>query len=178
MQLAAAGAKVTAVDRHVGRLKRLSANLERTGLQAEIVEADALTWRPEAPVDLVVLDAPCSATGTIRRHPELQWIRTPKDIEALSQIQQQMLVAATEMLKPGGEILYITCSLQPQEGEEQITSFLESQTGFSVKPFEAKDLAGLEQAVTAPGYLRTLPSYLAESGGMDGFFAARLTKAG
>ncbi|RED48125.1 RsmB/NOP family class I SAM-dependent RNA methyltransferase [Aestuariispira insulae] len=176
MQLIAAGASVTAVDRHGGRLKRLQANLDRVGQRAQVVEADAETWRPEKPADIVLLDAPCTATGTIRRHPELQWIRSPNDVKELAELQRKLLLASLDMVRPGGEILYVTCSLQPEEGEAQIAGLLDAVVELSLKPFVKADLPGLEEAITDHGYLRCLPSYWAEKGGMDGFFAARLIR--
>jgi len=176
MQLIAAGARVIAVDRHGGRLKRLQTNLDRVGQQAEVIEADAESWRPAEPVDMVVLDAPCTATGTIRRHPELQWIRTPNDVAELASLQKRLLQAAPEMLKPGGELVYVTCSLQPEEGESQIEAFLSETEGVELLPFTAADLPGLPQAISEEGYLRCLPSLWSDQGGMDGFFAARIKR--
>jgi len=165
MQLAAAGAKVTALDISEARLKRLRENLQRTGLQAKVVCADVKKWQAPQKYDVVVLDSPCSATGTLRRHPEILHQRTPQDVARLVIIQRQMLQKALSWLKPGGRLLYVTCSLQPEEGEGQMAAFKSK-----VVPF-----AGSEEWITPQGYLRTLPSMLADKGGMDGFFAAVLS---
>lgn len=164
MQLASAGAKVTAVDISKNRLKRLEENLAHNNLQAEVIIADLKKWQPSEKFDIILLDAPCSATGTIRRHPEILHHRTPKDIARLLEIQKEMIECALQWLAPDGKLLYVTCSLQPQEGEAQIKNFADR-----VIPFEAD-----AEWITPQGYLRTLPSMLADKGGMDGFFAALL----
>jgi 16S rRNA (cytosine967-C5)-methyltransferase len=176
LQLAAAGARVTAVDRSARRLRRVTENLDRLGLSAEVVDADAQTWRPPAPADAVLLDAPCSATGTIRRHPDVARHKRPEDVESLEATQAALLRAATEMVRPGGLIVYCTCSLQRQEGEAQVDAALDLGLPLARLPVAAAEVGGLEGAVTGPGDLRTLPCLLPDLGGMDGFFAARLRR--
>ncbi len=175
-QLAAAGAAVTAVDRSPARLRRLRANMDRLGLKADIIAADANVWRPESPADGVLLDAPCSATGTIRRHPDVARLKKPEDPAKMAEVQAALLAAAAEMVKPGGTLVYCTCSLQPIEGEERIEAFLKSGAPFSRRPIRADEVGGLEELLTAAGDLRSLPCHLAGKGGMDGFYAARLIR--
>ena len=179
-QLAAAGAHVTAVDLSAARLTRLEENLSRLGLGAEIVAADLTEWTPDAPFDAILLDAPCSATGTIRRHPDLPWRRSGAEIESLAALQAQMLRRAIPWLKPGGEIVYCTCSLEPEEGEAQTQRLLEETDGLERRPIEAAEIGGLSDLITADGDLRTLPCHLAAPeprlSGLDGFFAARLRR--
>ena len=179
-QLAAAGARVIAVDRSDKRLIRLSENMQRLGLDAQVttVAADATEWRPEAPVDAVLLDAPCSATGTIRRHPDVARLKSEEDVEKLGRIQSRLLYRAVDMLKPGGTLVYCTCSLQVEEGENQITNLLYRRPEMQVVPVTADEVGGLAALVTAEGYVRCTPGHLAEIGGMDGFFAARLRRVG
>jgi 16S rRNA (cytosine967-C5)-methyltransferase len=176
-QLAAAGARVIAVDRSPARQRLLKENLTRLGLAAEIVTAEAETWRPATPADGVLLDAPCSATGTLRRHPEIAWIKGPDDVARLAPVQDRLLDAAVAMLKPGGTLVYCTCSLQPQEGPERIEALLARQPSLSRRAITATEIGGLAELLTPQGDLRTLPSHLADQGGMDGFYAARLTRA-
>lgn len=177
-QLAAAGARVTAVDRSDKRLVRLSENMARLGFggQVSTVTADATEWRPDAPVDAVLLDAPCSATGTIRRHPDVARLKSEEDVEKLGRIQSRLLYRAVDMLKPGGTLVYCTCSLQPEEGENQITNLLYRRPEMQVVPVTADEVGGLSDLLTADGYVRCTPGHLAEIGGMDGFFAARLRR--
>lgn len=177
-QLAAAGAHVTALDRSAPRLDRLRENLARLGLEAEIVEADALEWRPPAPVDAVLLDAPCSATGTIRRHPDIPHGRSPADVARLAALQGRLLARAAATVAPGGLLVYASCSLQPEECEAQVDAFLAASPGFARLPVRPGELAGLDDAVTGAGDLRTLPCHWADEGGMDGFYAARLRHLG
>ncbi len=177
MQLAALGAEVTAVDRAPKRLARLSKNLKRTQLKAELKEGDAATWRPKAPFPFVLLDAPCSATGTLRRHPDVARLKKPDDVAALCGTQSTLLDAAVEMVEPGGTLLYCVCSLEPQEGPGQIEAFLARHRDFSRTPIGAEELGGLAELITADGDLRTLPCHLKDRGGMDGFYAARLMRA-
>jgi 16S rRNA (cytosine967-C5)-methyltransferase len=171
-QLAAAGAHVTAVERDPARLQTLKANLARLQLTAETVLADATSWRPEEKFPAILLDAPCSATGTIRRHPDLLHIRKPRDIRALTKLQDQLLSAAAAMLAPGGRLVYAVCSLQPEEGQARVEAacarlgLRHDRLGFSALP----------EAVTAARDIRTNPGMWPERGGMDGFFIARLTK--
>ena len=177
-QLAAAGARVTAVDRAAPRIALLRENLARLRLEAEIVEADALDWRAPAPADMVLLDAPCTATGTIRRHPDIPHGRGPADVARLADIQSRLLARAATMVAPGGLLLYASCSLQPEECERCVDSFLAATPGFARVAVRADELPGLHEAVTAAGDLRTLPCHWAAEGGMDGFYAARLQRNG
>lgn len=175
MQLAAAGAVVTAVELEQDRIARLNENLARTGLSAKVVCADARTWRPTAPADMVLLDAPCTATGTLRRRPDAAWLRRPSDIESLSQLQGQLIEAAAAMLKPGGVLVYAVCSLEPEEGPGQIAAALR-QGPWARAPLTAGDVYGAADLITTEGDLRTTPADFAEAGGIDGFFAARLIR--
>ncbi|GAB4530155.1 MAG: transcription antitermination factor NusB [Parvularculaceae bacterium] len=176
LQLASCGAKVTAVDKSEARLERLRANLARTRLAADIVCEDALEWRPAAPADAVLLDAPCSATGTIRRHPDLPWIKTSEAISVLSEIQRKLIDAALDMLKPGGVLVYCVCSMQAEEGPAQIAAALARHSGLSRIGVAPSEIGGLDAAVTRELDLQTLPHFWESRGGMDGFFAARLRK--
>lgn len=177
MQLAAMGAHVTALDISDGRMERVEENLDRTGLAAELITADGLVF-DGGPYDAVLLDAPCSATGTIRRHPDLPHIKRSKDIKALTDLQGKLLDQALTLLKPGGTLLYCTCSLEPEEGEVQIAAALDRHTGALTRaPFTAEETDALpDHALTGAGEIRLLPYYWREIGGMDGFFIARLMK--
>ena len=175
-QLAAAGAQVTALDRSAGRLARLRENLARLRLEAEIVEADALDWQPPAPAEAVLLDAPCTATGTIRRHPDIPHLRGPADVARLAETQGRLLARAAAMVAPGGLLVYASCSLQPEECARRVEAFLAASPGFARLPLGAGALPELDEAVTAAGDLRTLPCHWAAEGGMDGFYAARLRR--
>jgi 16S rRNA (cytosine967-C5)-methyltransferase len=176
-QLAAEGANVIAVEREAPRLERLKSNLERLHLDAAIVEADARDFQPDALAPFVLLDAPCSATGTIRRHPDLPWIKSAADINLCAGGAGELLDAAAEMVAPGGVLVFAVCSLEPEEGIEQVASFLGARKDFTRKPLAGSDVFGLREVLTREGDLRTLPSHLSEQGGMDGFYAARLRKA-
>jgi 16S rRNA (cytosine967-C5)-methyltransferase len=176
VQLAAAGAEAIAVDRDAGRLKRLSQNLDRLGLRATTVEADATRWRPPAPVAAVLLDAPCSATGTLRRHPDIAWLKGPKQIAPLAQLQDRLLAAAADMLEPGGQLVYATCSLLPEEGPARIAALLDGGAPFARDPIAGEEIADLGELITAAGDLRSLPSQLSEIGGLDGFYVCRLRR--
>ena len=175
-QLATAGAHVQALDRSPARLARLRQNLERLGLTAEIIEADGETWRPGNLADGLLLDAPCSATGTIRRHPDIMWRRQPDDVAELAARQARLLQAAIKMVKPGGLLVYAVCSLEPAEGPGQIDKFLAAGAAAERVAITAAEAAGLAEALTPAGDLRTLPCHLAAQGGMDGFYAARLRR--
>ncbi|SNS24307.1 MULTISPECIES: RsmB/NOP family class I SAM-dependent RNA methyltransferase [unclassified Azospirillum] len=177
-QLAAAGAQVTAVDRSDKRLLRLTENMQRLGFAGQVttVVADATEWRPEQPADAVLLDAPCSATGTIRRHPDVARLKDEEDVEKLGRIQSRMLYRAVDMLKPGGVLVYCTCSLQPEEGEVQITNLLYRRPEMKVVPVTADEVGGMADLLTPEGFVRCHPGHLADQGGMDGFFAARLKR--
>ncbi len=173
-QLAAAGAQVTAVDISSKRLQRLSENLERLDLAADTVPVDVGKWKPDAPFDAVLLDAPCSATGTLRRHPDIAWNKTPEDVARLIAVQDRLLAAALMLVRPGGLLVYATCSLQPPEGGERIDALLASGAAAERLPVTDDELPGLAEAITPTGDLRTLPCHWAARGGMDGFFVARL----
>jgi 16S rRNA (cytosine967-C5)-methyltransferase len=189
-QLAHGGARVTAIDRSPGRMTRLRDNLARLTLEAETVVADATEWpkEPDANAetkngsfDGVLVDAPCSSTGTIRRHPDVAWLRQETDIGALMAVQKRLLQKAVALLKPGGTLVYCTCSLEPEEGEQAISAFLAAESAVRRVPIEAGEVAGLAEIVTPEGDLRTLPSHLPHDdprlGGLDGFYAARLVKS-
>ena len=173
-QLALSGARVTAVDRSGARLQRLRENLHRLNLTATIFKADVTKWQPAEQYDAVLLDAPCSATGTIRRHPDIAWNKKPEDVTRLSDLQDRLLEAAAAMLKPGGILVYSVCSLQPEEGPARIEALLGANNGIDRLPVSETEIEGLSETITAEGDIRTLPSHLAAEGGMDGFFIARL----
>jgi 16S rRNA (cytosine967-C5)-methyltransferase len=174
-QLVAAGASVVAVERNPTRLARLRENLRHWHLEAETVQADAASWTPPEPFDAVLLDAPCSATGTIRRHPDVPHLKRPRDVRALTETQDGLLAAATAMLRPGGRLVYAVCSLQPEEGAARVEAAL-TRGKLRHDPFTMMELAALPEALTADGFLRTNPGIWPERGGMDGFFAARLLR--
>ncbi|MBI3702907.1 MAG: RsmB/NOP family class I SAM-dependent RNA methyltransferase [Rhizobiales bacterium] len=178
-QLACAGAQVTAVDRSANRLARLRENLIRLKLQAETVTADALEWQG-GPFDAVLLDAPCSSTGTIRRHPDVPWLKREADLPVLTSLQQRLLDRAVDLLKPGATLVYCVCSLEPEEGIEQIVALLARNPNVARKPVTAVELAGHAEFISKDGDLRTLPLHLPDPdprwGGLDGFYAARLTR--
>ena len=174
LQLAAAGAHVTAVDKSEARLARLRDNLVRTKLQAEVVCADALGFDAE-PFDAVLLDAPCTSTGTLRRHPDVAWLRRPTDVRALADLQTKLVAAAAKLLKPGAPLLYAVCSLEPEEGPAVVAEAL--RNGWRRAPLARGEIQGADDFLTADGDLRTLPSHWPEIGGLDGFYAARLLRA-
>jgi 16S rRNA (cytosine967-C5)-methyltransferase len=175
MQLAAAGHRVISVDSSRSRLARLRENLERTHLTAELVEADALTWEPKQQFDAVLLDAPCSATGTFRRHPEVLHRARPQIILASAEFQAKLLDRAMQWVRPGGVVVYSVCSLEPQEGEEVVSAFLKSGSGFTIDPPRVRELPDFVSSSPA-GWERILPGILEEQGGLDGFFMARLVR--
>ena len=176
LQLAAAGARVTALDRSAPRLRRVTAALVRTGLTAEVIAADAATWTDRRAFDAVLLDAPCSATGTFRRHPDVLWNARPSDIAALAAVQGALLAAAAARTAPGGRLVYSVCSLEREEGEDQIRAFLAAHPDFTLEPMEAGE-GGAPAASLAPeGWLRILPHQV--EGGLDGFFIARVRRRG
>jgi 16S rRNA (cytosine967-C5)-methyltransferase len=177
-QLAAAGAVVTAVERSPERAARIGENLARLGLAAEVVVADAAAWTPPAPFDAVLLDAPCTATGTIRRHPDIPHVKREGDVAALAPAQDALLAAAARMLRPGGRLVYAVCSLEPEEGEGAVARALAAGAPLVPQPFSSEELPGLPEAITPAGWLRTTPALWPDRGGMDGFFAARLTRTG
>jgi 16S rRNA (cytosine967-C5)-methyltransferase len=167
---------VTAVERDPARLARLRENLARLSLPAETVAADAAAWRPPAPLDAVLLDAPCSATGTIRRHPDVKWLKRPRDIAALAAGQDRLLRAAAAMLRPGGRLVYAVCSLQPEEGPARIAAAL-ARGDLALDQILPDEVPGLAEALTAEGCVRTTPALWPDRGGLDGFFIARLRRA-
>ncbi len=173
-QLAAGGARVIALDRSKARLARLRENLHRLRLDARVIAADACVWRPDAPADAVLLDAPCSATGTIRRHPDVARLKTPDDVARLAALQERLLDAALDMLAPGGVLVYAACSLQPEEGPERSAALLARRGDIHRVPILASELGGAGELISADGDLRALPHHWDDRGGMDGFFAARL----
>lgn len=181
-QLAAAGAQVTAVDRSSHRLDRLKENLSRLGLKAETIVADASAFAPETPPDAILLDAPCSATGTIRRHPDIAWLKDDTAVKGLAGIQDAMLAHAVDILAPGGLLVFCTCSLEPEEGEQRIDALLANNTSVERVPVTPDEISGLDEAVTTAGDVRTLPCHSlarssdASDSGMDGFFISRLRK--
>ena len=177
MQLAATGGQVTAVDRDGARLGRLRENLARTRLTAEVIAADAMQYRPAEAFPAILLDAPCSATGTIRRHPDIPHLRRPKDVGALTAIQDGLLDAAAAMLAPGGRLVYAVCSLQPEEGAARAEAAIR-RLNLRLERLRPECFPGLVEAVTPEGYLCTRPDFWSEQGGMDGFFAALLIKQG
>jgi 16S rRNA (cytosine967-C5)-methyltransferase len=177
LQLAAAGARVVAVDISAQRLSRLSDNLRRADLSAELVAADATRWRPPTTADVVLLDAPCTATGTLRRHPDIARTRAPADVARLTALQDRLLAAAAAMLRPGGVLIYVVCSLQPEEGPERVAAARRAGLPLEDLPVSADELRSLPEAIGPAGDLRTLPSFWAVRGGMDGFYAARLRRA-
>jgi len=182
-QLARAGANVTAIDRSPARLTRLRANLSRLQLNAETAVADAAEWSgvDGAGFDGVLLDAPCTSTGTIRRHPDVAWLRQESDIAALAATQARLAQKAVSLLKPGGTLVYCTCSLEPEEGEAIIASLLATEPSMRRAPVEPGEVAGLSELITVDGDLRTLPCHLPHAdprlGGLDGFYAARLVRS-
>ena len=175
MQLAAAGHRVTALDRSKSRLARLADNLRRTGLEAALVAADALDWVAPRPFDAILLDAPCSATGTFRRHPEVLYRARPSVIADSVELQARLLDHAAAMLKPGGSLVYSVCSLEPQEGEGIVSGFLARNPAFSAEPPTAGALPG-GLMPSSGGWVRALPGMLESEGGLDGFFVARLVR--
>ena len=176
MQIAAAGHRVAALDRSESRLARLAENLRRTGLTADLVTADAQAWRPPRRVDAVLLDAPCSATGTFRRHPEVLYRATPRIIADSAELQSRLADGAAEMVRPGGTLVYSVCSLEPEEGEQVVAAFLARRADYRLEPPLPGELPAF--ATCSPeGWLRILPGMLASEGGLDGFFVARLRRA-
>jgi 16S rRNA (cytosine967-C5)-methyltransferase len=175
LQLAAAGARVIAVERSPERLARLRGNLERMRLAAETVAADASAFRPPEPLDAVLLDAPCSATGTIRRHPDVLHLKRARDIAALAEQQDRLLDAACGMLRGQGRLIYAVCSLQPQEGPERAAAAV-ARLPLRPEPIAPDELPGLAEALTPQGWLRTTPALWRERGGLDGFFVARFRR--
>jgi 16S rRNA (cytosine967-C5)-methyltransferase len=177
MQLAASGRQVTAVDSSGNRLDRLEENLRRTHLNAQLVKADVLSWRPPGHYDAVLLDAPCSATGTFRRHPEVLYRARPRVIAEGAELQGKLLDRAASWLKPGGSLVYSVCSLESEEGEGAVRDFLARNRGFVLDPLKPGELPKFVP-VSSEGWVRILPGLLEADGGLDGFFMARLVRAG
>lgn len=179
-QLAHAGAKVTAIEMSANRARRLAGNLARLGLEAEILVSNLLDLRPEELYDAVLLDAPCSSTGTIRRHPDVAWTKTPQDIEKLAGLQARLLDHAGTLVRPGGLVVFANCSLDPMEGEAVVAAFLSHTRRFERVPVHTGEIFGLGEFIDAQGDLRTTPDMLALEdpalSGLDGFFAARLRR--
>jgi 16S rRNA (cytosine967-C5)-methyltransferase len=175
-QLAAAGAKVTSIEASESRAERLKDNLRRLKLEAEVIVADTLDWRAPLPAVLALLDAPCTATGTIRRHPDIAWQKTPEDVARMAEFQEKLIRTSIDMLVPGGILVYAVCSLQPEEGEALIEKVLQDGLPLARVPIAKEELFGLPVDITDNGEVRTLPCHLAEQGGMDGFFIARLQR--
>jgi 16S rRNA (cytosine967-C5)-methyltransferase len=177
MQLAASGHRVTSIDASGSRLERLRENLDRTHLPANLVEADALTWKPKAEFDAILLDAPCSATGTFRRHPEILYRARPRIIADSAELQSKLLARARAWLKPGGTLVYSVCSLEPEEGERVIGDFLAANPDLAIDSPKPGELPGFVTP-TADGWVRILPGLIEAEGGLDGFFIARLVRRG
>ncbi len=181
-QLAAAGARVTAVDASRNRLNRLRSNFERLGLPVEAVEADLAEWKPPVLFDAVLLDAPCSSTGTVRRHPDVPWTKDIGDVRKLAEVQTRLLEAATRHVKPGGQIVFSNCSLDPVEGEELILRLLQRRDDLALEPVTQGMIPGTDALIGNEGWIRTTPADLTLEpealSGMDGFFAVRLRRAG
>ena len=173
-QLANAGADVIAVDRSTSRTKRLEQNLNRLNLKADIVVADAAEWEPKKKFDAVLIDSPCSATGTIRRHPDILYSKTTNDLAKLLKLQWKLLLTGAQLLKPGGKLIFCTCSMQTEEGEQQIEKFLKLNRSFERQPISKEEVGGYSCFINEKGDLRILPFFLKELGGIDGFFASRL----
>jgi 16S rRNA (cytosine967-C5)-methyltransferase len=182
-QLALAGARVIALDRSPGRTARLRDNLARLRLHAEAVVTDAVEWQGDAvgAIDGVLVDAPCTSTGTIRRHPDVAWLRQEADLAALTTLQKRLLQRAVALLRPGGTLVYCTCSLEPEEGETAISTLLAAEPSLRRVPVDPSEVGGLAEIINPQGDLRTLPCHMPHSdprlGGLDGFYAARLVKS-
>jgi 16S rRNA (cytosine967-C5)-methyltransferase len=178
-QLAAAGATVVAVDRAPARLERLRQNLARLDLTAETVAADVAQWQA-GPFDAVLLDAPCSSSGTIRRHPDIPWLKREADIAALASLQRRLIAHAATLTRPGGTLVYCTCSLEPEEGVAIVDNLLADNPSLRRLPITAGEVHGLAELLSPDGDLRTLPCHLddpdSRMAGIDGFYAARLQR--
>ena len=179
-QLVLAGADVTAVDASRSRLARLARNLVRLDMRAEPVEADIFGFRTDRQFDAVLLDAPCSSTGTVRRHPDVPWTKSPADVEKLADLQLRMLHAASRLVRPGGRLVFSNCSLDPLEGEALLARFLHENETVVLEPIRPGEVQGIEHFLTREGTLRTTPGDLdlgsPALSGLDGFFAARLRR--
>jgi 16S rRNA (cytosine967-C5)-methyltransferase len=176
LQLAAAGATVTAVEISARRMARVGENLARAGLSAELVTADAGKWVTDATFDAILLDAPCSGTGTLRRHPDIAWLKDEEDVGRLTLTQDRLLVRAADLLKPGGVLVYAVCSLQEDEGPARVEALLARDKRLQRVPVQPAELPGIADAITLAGDVRTLPSMWPERRGMDGFYIGRLSR--
>lgn len=178
MQLAAMGANVVALDRSASRMAHLTENLKRTGLSERVqtIVEDGAHWRPREKFHYVLMDAPCTATGTLRRHPDLLSLKNERDQNGLCDIQERLLLNALSLVEVGGILIYCTCSLQKQEGEEMIDAFLQSYTSFARIPVRKEGFSGIDGAINSEGDIRILPYHLKELGGMDGFFISRMQR--
>ncbi len=172
----AGGGILTAVDRSAVRVLRLKENLRRLRINATVIHEDAVSWRPQKLADIVMLDAPCSATGTARRHPDVLWVKSKLDIKKLATLQRKMLKAAAKMVAQNGLLIFSTCSLQPEEGRDHIAPFLAEHPNFKLVPITLADVFGASEVISKPGVLRSLPCHFSNQGGMDGFFAARFQR--
>ncbi|WP_421789694.1 RsmB/NOP family class I SAM-dependent RNA methyltransferase [Hyphobacterium sp.] len=177
MQLAASGARVTALDASPKRLRRVEANLARTGLAAKLAAADGREWGEDASFDAILLDAPCSATGTLRRRPDAAWMKATEDVQSLMPIQDALFANAVRLLNPGGRLVICTCSLQPEEGEGWLARNLPQHEDLTLDPVLPEELPALEAALRPDGTVRLTPALWADRGGIDGFFIARLRKS-
>jgi len=179
IQLALSGARVTALDRSAERMKRVAANLQRTAVEADLQVGDALTF-DAPPFDAILLDAPCTATGTIRHNPDVAWTKRISHVSAMAATQTKMLDRAIKMLRPGGRLVYCTCSLEPEEGEAQIAALLRRNPDVVRLPVSAEEIGGLSDCLTPSGDVRTLPHHLPHEdprmAGLDGFYMARLQR--
>ena len=178
LQLASAGCDVTAVDKSDHRLNRLRENIKRVGVEADAIKADVVAWKPNRIFDGVLLDAPCSATGTLRRHPDLGYLKTRKDITAFTKIQKALLKASAELVQPGGVLVYAVCSLEPDEGPAVIESILKDRSDFTHIPIQAETIGIDSSWIDGVGALRTLPCFWPARGGLDGFYVVLLKKTG
>ena len=176
LQLVTSGAKVTAVDISSSRLKRFYENISRVGAKVEVVNEDILKWEPDLKWPVIILDAPCSSTGTVRRHPDVFYLKSEHDINELAALQKNFLAKAIDWLEPNGTLLYCTCSLEPEEGKDLIADFLSGQRNFKAVQFDAARIGNQDQFITADGALTTLPSHWPKLGGLDGFFAQAIQK--
>jgi 16S rRNA (cytosine967-C5)-methyltransferase len=176
-QLAAMGAKVTAVDISAQRITRLKENMQRLQLDVETVISDGASWQPREPVDAVLVDAPCTTTGTIRHQPDVLWLKEPRDQEKLVALQRRLMLNAVKMLKPGGTLVFCTCSLQKAEGEEQADWLVQQDASVRIAPVSAAEVPGTGEFITGRGELRCLPFHWKDAGGIDGFYMARFVKA-
>ena len=176
LQLVTSGAKVTALDASSNRLKRFNENITRVGAEVEVVNEDILKWEPDTKWPIIILDAPCSSTGTVRRHPDVFYLKSENDIYELAKLQKRFLEKAISWLEPNGILLYCTCSLEPEEGATQVSNFLNQQHDFKSVRFDASNIGNQEQFITSEGALTTLPSHWQKFGGLDGFFAQAIQK--